>query len=64
MRLDSVDDLLMLADKYDFAILREKCLEFVIDCTDDPFLKLRIADKYELKEIEVRIIIPSLNNYD
>ena len=55
IRLDSVDDLLMLADKYDFAIVREKCVEFLID-SKDPLFKLRIADKYELAEVEV--IIP------
>ena len=53
---DSVDDLLMLTDKYDFAILRKKCVKFLINLKDDPFLQLRIADKHELREVEV--IIP------
>ena len=50
-----VDDLLLLTDKYDFAIAREKCVEFVTDCKDDPFFQLLIADKHELKEAEVKI---------
>ena len=50
---DSVDDLLMLSDKYDFAIVHEKCVEFVSDLKDDPFFQLRLADKYELEEVEV-----------
>jgi len=47
----------MLSDKYDFDILREKCVEFVIDCTDDMFFQLLIADKYELDGVEVIIAV-------
>ena len=53
----SVYDLLELSDKYDLTIVHQKCVEFVIDCKDDPFFQLRIADKHELKGIEV--IIPA-----
>ena len=52
----SVNDLLELTDKYDFSILREKCVEFVCDLNDDPFFQLRIADKHELIEVEVTIL--------
>ena len=44
--IDLVDDLLVLTDKYDFAILREKCVEFVSDYNDDLCFRLRTANKY------------------
>ena len=53
----SVDDLLDLADKYDFAVVHQKCAEFLIDRKDDPLFALLIADKYELKEVEVIISV-------
>ena len=45
----------MLSDKYDFAVVRQKCVEFLTGFTDDPFFQLRIADKYQLAEVEVII---------
>ena len=54
---DSVDALLSLSDQYDFAIIRQKCVEFLIGCTDDPFFQLRISDKHELVDVEVKIQI-------
>ena len=45
----------MLTDKYDFSIVHKKCVQFVINFKEDPFFQLRIADKYELKEVEVII---------
>ena len=46
----------MLSDKYDFSIVREKCVEFLIDCKDDPFFQLPIAVDYKLEQ--VKVIIP------
>ena len=63
LRLDLVDDLLMLTDKYDFAIVRQKCVEFLINLKNDPFFQLRIADKYKLAELEVIIPIYFSSDY-
>jgi len=60
--LIAVDDLLELSDKYDFAVVRERCTQFLmasVDMVDDAGLlfNLRIADKYGLAAIEV--IVPA-----
>ena len=59
----SVDDLLILSDKYDFAIVRQKCVEFLSDLKDDMFFQLRMADKHELAKVEVIIPIYFSSDY-
>ena len=47
--------MLKLIDKYDFAFLREKCAQFLINSKVNPLFTLRIADTYGLAEVEVKI---------
>ena len=49
----SVEDLLELIDKYDFASLQPKCIKYLINSKDNLLFKLRIADKFGLAEVEV-----------
>ena len=55
LSLISVEDLLLLIDKYDVAVLREKCAQYLINSSANSLFKLRIADKYGLAGVEVKI---------
>ena len=53
--LISVEDLLELIDKYDLNVIREECVQFLLNSNANQLFKFRIADKYGLAEVEVKI---------